>query len=163
MDINYIQDKMNPKKQCFGKKAVRLGSKGSGQKKIKAGGGVRGEALPRNTDPGVRVGNKGSGQKIKAGGGVQGGGRSASPRNAYQASTYAQVAVDINYIQDKMNPKKQCFGKKAVRLGSKGSGQKNKSGWGCRGEGAAPPPAMRTKQEVRTHKSRWILIIFKIR
>ena len=73
---------------------------------------------------------------------MQGGGRSASPRNAYPASTYAQVAVDINYIQDKMNPKKQCFGKKAVRLGSKGSGQKNKSGWGS----AAPPPAIRTQE-----------------
>ena len=33
---------------------------------------------------------------------------------------------------------------------------------GCRAEGAAPPPAMRT-QQVRKHKSRWILIIFKIR
>ena len=116
-------------------------------------GGGR-SASPRNTDPGVRVGNKGSGQKIKAGGGVQGGGRSASPRNAYQASTYAQVAVDINYIQDKMNPKKQCFGKKAVRLGSKGSGQKNKSGWGGAGGRAQrlPPQCVPSKKYVRTSR-----------
>ena len=45
-------------------------------------------------------------QKIKAGGGLQGGGRSASPRNAYQErSTQAQAAMDIN--KDKMNPNKR--------------------------------------------------------
>ena len=32
---------------------------------------------------------------------------------------------------------------------------------GCRGEGAAPPPAMRTKKEVHRHKSRWISIKIK--
>ena len=56
------------------------------------------------------------------------------PGNAYPASTYAQVAVDSNYIQDKMNPKKQCFGKKAVRLGSKGSGQSLPPQYGPRSE-----------------------------
>ena len=45
---------------------MRVGSKGNGQK-IKAGGGVQEgggrSASPRNTDPGERVGNKGSGKK----------------------------------------------------------------------------------------------------
>ena len=43
---------------------------------------------------------------MKAGGGVQEGGRSTSPRNAYQErSTQAQVSMDIN--KDKMNPNKR--------------------------------------------------------
>jgi len=32
---------------------------------------------------------------------------------------------------------------------------------GCRGEGAAPPPAMRTKKEAHRHKWRWISIKIK--
>ena len=52
--------------------------------------------------------------------------------------------------------------KKGKSVGSKGSPLKNKNGWGgCRGEGAAPPPAMRTKKEVHRHKWRWISIKIK--
>ena len=49
-------------------------------------------------------------------------------------------------------------------VGSKGSRLKIKAGGGCRGEGAAPPPAMRTKtgahtnisaEETSTRKYRW--------
>ena len=68
MDI----DTDEPKETMFCKKGVRVGSKGSCQKKKRVEGSGR-SASPRNTDPGVRVGDKGSGQKIKAGGGVQGG------------------------------------------------------------------------------------------
>ena len=46
------------------------------------------------------VGSKGSRLKVKAGEGVQGGGRSACPRNAYQErSTWAQDGTSIDGYQ----------------------------------------------------------------
>ena len=51
--------------------------------------------------------------------------------------------------------------KKGKSVGSKGSPLKFKRVGGCRGEGAAPPPAMRTKKEVHRHKWRWISIKIK--
>ena len=59
---------------------------------------------------------------------MQGGGRSASPRNAYQERiTQAQVSMEIN--KDKMNRKKEHFPFKKIR-GSKGSWLKIKAGRG---------------------------------
>ena len=68
--------------------------------------------------------------------------------------------MDIN--KDKMNPNNRwCLWKTKRIVGSKGNRLKKKRVGGCRGEGAAPPPARRTKKEVHRHKSRWISIKIK--
>ena len=152
---------MNPKKQCFVKKGVRVGSKGSCQKKSGWGGSGR-SASPRNTDPGVRVGNKGSGQKIKAGGGVQGGGvtvgnkgsgqkkksgwgggRSASPRNTDPGVRVGNKGSGQTIRNPKMlrwTQRNDASEKKGVRVGNQGSCHRIKAGGGVQGGGRSASP-----------------------
>ena len=51
--------------------------------------------------------------------------------------------------------------KNGKSVGSKENPLKNKTGGGVQGEGAAPPPAMRTKKEAHRHKRRCISIKIK--
>ena len=84
---------MNPKKPCFVKKGVRVGSKGSWQKKKRVGGSGR-SASPRNTDAGVRVCNKGSGlKKKKSGWGGAGGRAQRLPPQCVPSKKYVSTSL----------------------------------------------------------------------
>ena len=65
--------------------------------------------------------------------------------------------MDIS--KDEINPNKRwCLCKKKGIVGiARGTGLKIKAGGGVQGEGAAPPPAMRTKREAHRHKSQWYI------
>ena len=85
--------------------------------------------------------------------------------NGYIASKNEKIKKEAHrhksrWISTKMNLTQindDAYAKKKGIVGSKGNRFKNKKRvGGCRGEGAAPPPAMRTKREAHRHKSQWI-------